>query len=338
MPVGATILKQPSPHSLACIPTVALAVCAALVIAPGSGAQDQGDKGAKGDKGATSTKSHPATRPAPRSSPATLPGYDLSKPKSSYSLPPELEEISALADIDEHTVACVQDEDGTIFFIDLRNGTVTRKLRFGGKGDYEGLARVGKTLWVLRSDGLLTEVLPRDDAVALGRRIRLDIGHADFEGLAYDPFRKALLVAPKDSPRGGKQAKDKRRVFALDPAGGKLLENPVLDTSRKRIIGEAERHGIWLPSKTTKGRRAKVDLKVRFSSVAVHPSTRQLYLLSAADRAVLVFDLGGRLCAAYYFQGREMPKIEAMTFLENGNLVIASEGVDAPARLMVFGK
>src|SRR5262245_58202966 len=71
------------------------------------------------------------------------------------ALPPQLREVSAIVAVDERTVACVQDEVGALFFVDLRGELPLRMAPFAERGDYEGLARVGDDFWVLRSDGFL---------------------------------------------------------------------------------------------------------------------------------------------------------------------------------------
>jgi uncharacterized protein YjiK len=267
----------------------------------------------------------------------SFPGYDLSKPTSSFALPAGLEEISGLTDIDDHTIACVQDERGAVFYVDLRSGSVLKTIAFGPSGDYEGLARVDDRFWVLRSDGLLLELTPRGDDLIVSRRVDLHVGHKDIEGLGYDPLRKVILVAPKDPPSGRKKKKrDKRHVFALDPASGEQQDALALSTSVKRIVADAERAGIWLPTRTTKKGKEVSAVKVRFSAIAVHPVTDQLYVASAIDKALLVFDRDSRLCAAHFFDGRDVPKIEGITFAENGDLIISSEGADSPPLIQVF--
>lgn len=266
---------------------------------------------------------------------SSLRGYDLEHASSSFALPEELIEISALTDIDDHTVACVQDEVGMVFFIDLRAGEVVRRQPFGPAGDYEGITRVHGSLWVIESGGLVVELVDQSDGLAVKRELKLNLGHDDIEGLGYDPVTNAILVAPKDKPKGEQADRNARRVFAIDAESGGPA-TVVLETSIDRIEADAEQAGIALPYKTTKQGEPKLDLKVRFSSIAVHPASNQILALSAVDAAILAFGRDGELLGAHCFDPASMPKLEGMTFLANGDLVIASEGVDGPARLHVF--
>ena len=67
-------------------------------------------------------------------------------------------------------------------------------------------------------------------------------------------------------------------------------------------------------------------VKLRLSSVAVHPATGHYYLLSAVDRLLLVVDRSARLVALEQLDAGLLPKPEGITFLPNGDLVLSSEG------------
>lgn len=278
------------------------------------------------------SSSGPTHRPAS----GALPGYDMDRPTASFALPPTLREISALTDIDLHHVACLHDEAGAVFHIDLRTGEVGRAMVFGQPGDFEGLTRVADDLWALRSDGMLVHLQRSDDELVVRRNLQLRTNHRDIEGLAYDPFRKLILVSPKDPPAGKKDERQQRRILAIDPATGRQLDEPALSTSLDQIAASARQRGIQLPGTERADGPPRVTLKLRLSSIAVHPHTGQFYLLSAVDGAVLVVDQAGDLQAAYFFDSRLMPKVEGITFLPDGDMVIASEGVSTPPRLQVF--
>src|SRR5690606_23142027 len=156
-------------------------------------------------------------------------------PIRAFALPPILQEVSAVTGVDEHTVACLQDEKGIVFLIDVRDGSVRASLPFGPDGDYEGLARVGQDYFVLRSDGLLARVTPRSSGLAIAESFALQTPNHDLEGLCHDAANHVLLLAPKDvvkpdaadAPDAApedrrraaaerKAARDRRTLFAFD--------------------------------------------------------------------------------------------------------------------------
>ena len=56
------------------------------------------------------------------------------------------------------TILVVEDERGIIYIIEFKSGEIKDKIKFGDKGDYEGIALRGKTAWVLKSNGKLYQV------------------------------------------------------------------------------------------------------------------------------------------------------------------------------------
>jgi uncharacterized protein YjiK len=267
---------------------------------------------------------------------ATLESYDFENPTQSFELQPQLHEISALTDINAQTAACVQDELGTVFFIDLESGRIVDRVPFGPPADYEGLTRVDDSLWIIESNGLLTELLLHRSRLKVGSIRRLDLGHDNIEGLGYDAVSGTILIAPKDGPQGTKAEKRDRRVFAFDPRTGEVRADLALDTSLDRIAAEAEQDGIALPMRTTKQGEQRMRLKARFSSIAIHPSSGRIYALSAVDHAVLEFDRSGRFRGIHGFDARTLPQVEGLSFLPNSDLMVASEGANGPARIQVF--
>ncbi|HNO04868.1 MAG TPA: SdiA-regulated domain-containing protein, partial [Flavobacteriales bacterium] len=84
--------------------------------------------------------------------------------------------------------------------------------------------------------------------------------------------------------------------------------------------------GVSVPERTTDKGRVVPALKLRYSSVSVHPMTGHYYLLSAVDRTLLVVDRAGKLIALEQLDEELLPKPEGITFLTNGDLVLSSEG------------
>src|SRR5688572_15956971 len=122
-------------------------------------------------------------------------GYDLGVPTRSFLLPDDLREISAIAAADDHTLACVQDEKGSLYFFDLDQGRVVRRAKFGPKGDYEGLAKVGDDYWVLRSDGMMLRLVAAADRYEIAETLATGLGVKEFEGLAVDRAANRFVLA-----------------------------------------------------------------------------------------------------------------------------------------------
>ena len=263
-------------------------------------------------------------------------GYDLDKPARHFDLPPELREISALTDIDSITVASVQDEDGSIFFIDLFSGKVTRKVSFAGPGDYEGLTRIGDELFVLRSDGLIYTLEMATEDLALLDTFRVEVPHRDLESLGYDVIDQVLLIAAKDNLKGGPDLRDQRIIYGWDLRAHRLLSQPVLILSVNDIIKKAEKKGVTFDTRTNRHGVERIDFKLRPSSVATHPEDGTYWILSAKDHALLIVDRKGEFMALHLLDPALFPKAEGITFMANGDLLISNEGKEGQGNLLFF--
>ena len=268
----------------------------------------------------------------------TLLPFDLAKPSRKHILPEELLEISALTDVDDHTVACVQDEMATIYLLDLRTGDIIQRIPFGSAGDMEGLTRVGQEYFALRSDGLMYRLALQAGAAVVLDTFRLQLPNRDLEGLGFDERRGLVLISPKDFLKGDAQQRDVRLVHAYDPVKKHLLPEPVLSISIADLTAQAERKGMPVPQRTTKEGRSVNALKLRLSSVAVDPRTDQYYLLSAVDRTLLVLDRQGELVALEQLDPALFPKPEGITFMSSGEMVISNEGKDGRPNVLVFDR
>ena len=262
--------------------------------------------------------------------------YDLKHPTRTYVLPDELIEVSGLTDVDATTVACLQDEEAKLYFFDLEEGRILKSLPFGAPGDYEGLTRVGKEYFALRSDGLIHRLLLNDEEFSVVDTFRLDLVHKNIEGLGYDEISGRVLVTPKDFLKGSKETRDVRVVHAFDPATGDLDHSPALTISISRVIAQARAKGFAVPTRTTDNGRTTPALKLRLSSIAVHPITGLYYLLSAVDRILLVLDRQGDLVEMRQLDAGLFPKPEGITFMPNGDMLISNEGKDARANIHCF--
>lgn len=260
----------------------------------------------------------------------------LPKPSAVIELPAELREISGLTVLEDHGVACLQDEAAMLYTVSTNDGHITGRHPFGPPGDMEGLTRAGGRTFALRSDGLIYRIAEQAGRFVAEDSFNLMLPYRNYEGLGYDPVDDRVLVAPKDNLKGGSELRDKREVFAFDPATLAVQQSPVLTFSVKHIIRAAQADGVDIPMRTTdKGRRIP-DIKFRMASITVEPATGHYFILSAVDQTLLVLDRKGGYVALYLLDGKLLPKAEGITFLANGDMLIATEGKDAPPRLVRY--
>jgi len=263
--------------------------------------------------------------------------YALSHSDRVIKLPRSLKEVSALTDISGHELGCVQDEDGIIFVYDLRQQKIVREFSFGPPGDYEGLARVGNTYFVPRSDGLLYEITYVANEWT-ARTHQLDIPTKDNEGLGFDAKRSRLLIAAKSRLGKGSESKDTRAVFAYDLKAKQLIAEPVLKIRAPEIERFAEAHHLELPRKHKKKKKKSKRSTLHFlpSSIAIHPVTQEYFILSAKDRILASFNRNGSVTGYARQDHKLFRQPEGITFLSSGDMVISNEGAGKKPTLLFF--
>ncbi len=262
--------------------------------------------------------------------------YELQKPSGITELPPILHEVSGLTVIDEHTLACVQDEDGMLFLLDAKTKTIQQQIHFYVPGDYEGLAPVGKNMYVLRSDGMLFELKNyRNPKKMLVDSIQTGIPAADNEGFCYDIQHKQLLIGCKSKASSGPEGKFLREIYAFDLRKKQLKEIPAFTLDTRKLVAFAEENKLTLHQKDGKTGKEPL-LKVRISALYLHPQTKQLYVLSAADHYLFVLNPDGKIHHIEALDKDLFNKSEGIAIQKNGTLFVSNEGQDKKPTILEF--
>ncbi|MCF7821752.1 MAG: SdiA-regulated domain-containing protein [Mariprofundaceae bacterium] len=238
-------------------------------------------------------------------------GYTFDYPDRVYNLPKSLAEISGLTLLDRSHLGAIHDEKDDLFVIDIRTGEVTDRHDMGSRRDYEGVERVGDTVYVLSSSGTIYEIRDwKNNKQITGKyKTWLNRGH-DTEGLAYDAASHRLLIACKEYP--GKGLNGYRAVYAFDLEQKQLLPEPAFkidlaqaDTGKKKGWGRTK--------------------QIKPAALAVHPLTQQLFIISSVKRRMVVLNSDGTLAAVHKLPKEYFAQAEGMAFLPNGDLFISNE-------------
>ena len=261
--------------------------------------------------------------------------YTLATPDKTFVLPNILIEISGLTNNGETSIACVQDEKGIIFIYNLTENKIDKEINFNIAGDYEGIARVNKTIYILKSDGVIYEVIDFDSELPKVKSYTTGILAKNNEGLCYDKVKNRLLIACKGKIENGD--KNKRMIYSFDLKTKILHKKPVFTFDINQIKRFAIKNNITLPTKTKK-KEGTTELKLKFktSAIAIHPITKELYLLSAADGLLLIFKQNGTIKTIKKLDSALFSKSEGITFLRNGDMLISNEGESKKVTLLLF--
>ncbi len=270
----------------------------------------------------------------PASPSETLAPYTFDRPDALFRLPNSLREISGLTVLDDQTLGAVQDEKGKLYLLNIHTGEVEDDPRFDKDGDYEGLARVGDRVFVLRSNGTLYEITNwrAKKLETVKHKTFLGAKH-DTEGLAYDATNARLLIACKEF--AGKGLKNRKAIYAFDLETETLLDEPVFTIDTRAFTEQTDAGGI--NDQIRRAVQPAIDLSgFKPSALGLHPITGELYVLSSVRKALVVLNAEGMITAVWVLPKKRFRQPEGLAFLPNGDLFIASEGSGKKAVLMRF--
>lgn len=256
-------------------------------------------------------------------------GYDLSNPDRRITLPPVLLEISGISVIDSTLVSCVQDENGMVFLFDMVKNEIRDHFTFHYPGDYEGIAAVAGSFYVLRSDGTLFETRNDKSSVSMQQLPSPADRSANYEGLCYDQRNNRLLIVPKNNPERGPGDEDKHPVYGLDLQSGKDSMALILEFDLLEITRFAAENQINTPDE------AKV-ISLRVSDIGIHPVTNMLFVISAVNRMLFVFDNDGTIKYIEELKPDLFNMPEGISFYDNGDMLISNEGRTNPPEIVLF--
>jgi len=248
-----------------------------------------------------------------------------------WVLPKELNEISANVFLDDNRMACIQDQDGIIYVFNLQSKKIDEKIQFAGSGDYEGLAKVENTLYVLRSDGFLFEVQLQNGSKPVVKTYDLPLElENETESLCYDNANNRLLVGVKEKDL---QMNDGKGIYGFDLKTKKMSTKAVLyiessggAEDKKDKDKDKEMDGDKDKGDKGKGKKKKKGKsEIKPSGMGIHPKTNDLYVLDGPSSRLFITDMKGKIKNKIQLDKQTFPQPEGLCFSTSGDLYISSE-------------
>jgi len=258
--------------------------------------------------------------------------YEFNKPDRVLQLDQKLNEISGLCfDPVNNQLLTVNDEKGKLYALDISKGEITETYDIGKKGDYEGLALVDDTVYIVKSNGKITVYSIREQSVLSNIENDLKIKN-DIEGMCADANGNILLAC---KARGlSKKDVIPNFIYQVASSNKKGVEEYLrLDVSAS--ITQLEEVGI-------SSQQFQNIIKHRFtrlypSGIAINKQQNQLYILSAKNHVIAIVDIKNKNPLAYIALD---PKVhaqpEGIAFDTNGSLYISNEAAGGKAVINIY--
>lgn len=276
---------------------------------------------------ATSLPASASSEPA-----GALARYDLGgSPTWRVQLPDELREISGLATAPDGRVFAHGDEDATIYQIDPRAGTITKRFTLAptgndpdlGKkaadgrltGDFEGLAIAGDRFYLVTSTGVLLEFGEGEDGAAVPYTAHPTALEktCEVEGVDHDPAGKGLVLLCKTMRQ--KSERQQVAAYTWSPAERSLSDGPSWAVPWSGL------------EQVTRGR------EFNGSGLALTPGGDSFALIAGPQQLFAEVTTDGRPVAGGALDKQAQPQPEGIAFLQDGTLLVSSEGGKGAASL-----
>jgi hypothetical protein len=241
------------------------------------------------------------------------PGYDLNRPDI-FFMPSNLIEISGIAfrNRKADAIYAIQDEDGKLFRL-LWGDKKQKNIKFGKHGDYEDVAILLNTAFVLKSNGSIFKLAFSDNDFGKdinAVEIKEAVPEGEYEGLYAAADSNKLYILCKNC------AVDNNK----NAVSGYILDAAESNLKRK------EKFSIDVDAITAAG--GKMKKRFHPSGLAQHPFTGQWFIISAVNKLLVVTDSRWKVQATYHLNGNVFNQPEGIAFDEEGNLYISNEGDD----------
>lgn len=271
--------------------------------------------------------------------------YRFDQPDQVFELPDILGEISGLATVNDGSLLCNEDETGHLYLFDLQGEEVSHKWSWGEDGDYEGVATIGETAYVLKSNGNIYEIRnyaslsnsmtdsSNTDIPTNARRFKTGIDKScDAEGLCRLPGTNSLLIACKEG------ASELRTIYQFTPSEPGEGATPFLELDLTKIENQLLTTGLdRLSLNLQKLLDPQSSSGILFpSGIAVHPVTQDLYVLSSMSKLLVVYSLEGNLKQVVELHHEQFLQPESISFTPNADLYIGNEAKGERGNIMKF--
>ena len=240
-------------------------------------------------------------------------GYDLTNPDK-FNMPSSLLEISGLAfnEGNSDTVYSVQDEDGKVFRQkwDVKK---QKNIKFARNDDFEDIAILRQKVFVLNSDGTiysfpLTEFgNKKTDMTKESKKL---VPKGEYEGLYADPETDKIYVMCKSCPVDKKAKTSTGYIFNYDADVDSIIpvDSFKLDLTKLKALNP------------------KLKNKFDASALTRNTKTNEWYLLSSANKLLLIADAQWNIKSAHRLNSSKFNQPEGIAFDSEMNLFICNEG------------
>lgn len=245
-------------------------------------------------------------------------GYDFSSPEK-FIMPGSLLEISGISFYqgNGNAVYSVQDEEGRLFKQNWGDDKQTN-VEFASGGDYEDVAILGETVFILKSSGTILSFPMSETNQEKTKNVnewKNILPKGEYEGLYADQENQTLYALCKNCSVDKKTRDATGYALNYDPKAEVLTMG--IDF---KIMGE-QVEALGYPIKSG----------LKAAALAKNPQTGEWYILSSVHKLLVIAKPDWTIKGAYRLNPADFLQPEGIAFDNEFNLYISNEGDELSA-------
>jgi len=255
--------------------------------------------------------------------------FDLANPSEVNSLPMGISSFSDVAVLDSTHLVCIEPLNGNVVLFDLQRNAISSQLSLGSDYRFVDVSRMDSTLILIDSESKVHFLLPPYDSTSF---VSSDETKENFStsGICFHQSTKRLFLLSEVQEK--EEGQFSSFLYAFNLNKHKLTEEPLFEINSSDVETFALNNNLSFPRNgiTNEG-DALEALNFNPTAVAVHPKTNEIYILSSADRSLVVFNQFGEVVNFTILDARLFSIPTGLTFQDNGDLLITVSDLMRPS-------
>lgn len=235
--------------------------------------------------------------------------YNFNQLPLIFGLPSTLNEVSGIYLLNDSIMLCQEDEHGRLYLFNLKTTQVDKVISFGNADDYEDVTMLEDVVFLINSKGTIVSVTNYLQEPLLVKYNTILSQKNDAEGLCYDSVSQTFLIVCKEQQRDRIENENEKVVYQFQLETKQIAEHPFL------IFNETN---------------------FKPSALAVHPITKNIFILSASKAKLLEVARDGSILSNFELKKSIFPQPEGLAFAKNGDLYISNEASGGQANILLF--
>ncbi len=240
----------------------------------------------------------------------------------------KLTEISGMSWYGNNSIIVTQQLIGLIYVLDLEKGKIIAQHKIPSKGINQGLTAYGDQSFVIKSNGIIygKKYMDSDDPKTIKRYTYLH-PQSKVGGMTFDYQNFRLLIATNTRMKDGLDDKKNKVIYELHAERRRDSAQVayIIDTRQLADPNSSKKatNMAFGSFNVPKNKQKGTDFSP--SSIAIHPYSRDIYVMSAKTNELVVLDdESGEIVHVEKLNPEIFISSKGMTFDPNGNLYIAT--------------